>query len=136
MPKITRHGGPSIAGEQAVGAAATNEPDARPADDEPVPELVELPEGAEVAIANEVQVSVDGVDQGPGEVDETLGGPFKPLPEAVEGELTEHVSEPDYEAWTTRQLRDVLADRGLPTAGLKPALIERLREAEAEESDG
>lgn len=131
MPKITVHGGPSIAGEQGVAAAATNEPDARPIVDEQGPELVELPAGAEVVAA----VSVDGVEI-EGEDGETLGGPYKPLPEAVEGDTTEHVSEPDYEAWTVKQLREVLGDRGLTTSGLKPELVERLRDADAEAGDG
>lgn len=63
---------------------------------------------------------------------ERLGGPHKPLSEAIEGDTTEHVSEPDYEAWTPKQLREVLADRGLPTNGQKPTLIARLQEADAQ----
>lgn len=115
MPKITVHGGPSIAGEPP------NEPELVMVG-ETGPEPVRLPEGTVV-----VSVSVDGVDQGPGVVDETLGGDFKPLPEAVEGDTTEHVSEPDYENWTVAQLREQLADRKLPVSGKHAELVARLR---------
>lgn len=120
MPKITVHGGPSnAAADLPVAVSETG------------PEAVLLPEDAVV-----VSVSVDGVDQGPGEVDETLGGDFTLLPEAVEGDTTEHVSEPDYESWTVKQLREVLADRELSTDGLKAELVARLKAADAEGSDG
>lgn len=111
MPKITVHGGPSNAAVDLPSATAT--PDLDP---ESVPEN-----------AAAVTVTADGVDQGPGEVDETLGGDFKPLPEAVEGDTTEQVSEPDYETWTVTQLREVLADRELPVSGTKSELIARLK---------
>lgn len=113
MPKITVHGGPSNASDPASGPVTVGERK---------PEPVSLPE--DVAV---VSVSVDGVDQGPGVVDETLGGGFEPLPEAVEGDTTEHVSEPDYESWTVKQLQAVLAKRELPTSGTKPELVTRLR---------
>ena len=127
MPKITVHGGPSIAGVPNENPVAA---------DERAQEPVLLPEGAVVVPADEARELADGVDQGPGVVDETLGGGFKPLPEDVEGDTAEHVSEPDYEAWTVAQLREVLAQRELSTAGLKAELIERLRDADAEASDG
>ncbi|MFJ5984313.1 SAP domain-containing protein [Lentzea sp. NPDC092896] len=131
MPKITVHGGPSIAGETPVLLEAGEH-------------VVSREAAAEVAAAHLAQHEEDAAttptsvvgDQGPGVADETLGGDFKPLPEAVEGDTTEHVSEPDYESWTVKQLREVLADRELATTGLKDELIARLREADAAASDG
>jgi len=115
MPKITVHGGPTN--------AAADPPKPGPVTvGEAEPEPVVLPEGAVVA-----SVSVDGVDQGPGEVGEALGGGFEPLPEAVEGDTTKHVSVPDYEAWTKTQLQEALAERELPTSGTKAELVTRLR---------
>lgn len=122
MAKITVHGGPTIAGITGASWSDNDEPDTWPASPD-ASTSVEL-EPAEQPMA---EVSVDGVDQGPGEVDETLGGPFKPLPEAVEGDTAEHVSEPDYENWTVAQLREVLANRELPVSGTKAELITRLR---------
>lgn len=109
MPKITVHGGPSNAAADLPIVA-----------DKTAPGPVSVPEAV-------VSVSVDEVDQGPGEVDETLGGDFKPLPEAVEDDTAEHVSEPDYENWTVKQLQAVLAERELPTSGTKTELVARLR---------
>lgn len=112
MPKITVHGGPSNASDPASGPVTVGKRKLEP---------VSLPEGA-------VVVSVDGVDQGPGEVVEFEGDvSFKPLPEVVEDDTTEHVSEPDYEAWTKTQLQEALAERGLPTSGAKAELVARLR---------
>lgn len=62
---------------------------------------------------------------------ERTGGPDKPLPELPEGETPEVVSEPDYGAWTPKELREALASRDLPTNGQKPTLIARLQEADA-----
>lgn len=116
MPKITVHGGPSNAAVDLSNPA-----------DVATPEPVLLPAGSEVLSADEVRVTVDGVDQGPGEVAETLGGEFTPLPEAVEGDTAEHESVPDYEAWTVAQLREVLAERQLPVSGKHAELVARLR---------
>ena len=127
MPKITVLGGPSIAGVPTENTVAA---------DKRAPEPVLLPEGAVVVPADEAREQADGVDQGPGVVDEMLGGGFKPLPEAVDGDTTEHVSEPDYENWTKTQLQEVLVNRGLATSGNKPELLERLQSADAEASDG
>ncbi len=114
MPKITVHGGPSNASDPASGPVTVGERR---------PEPVSLPEDAVV-----VSVSVDGVGQGPGEVVEFTGEPsFEPLPEVVEGDSTEQVSEPDYEAWTKTELQEELAKRELPTSGTKAELITRLR---------
>jgi hypothetical protein len=79
-----------------------------------------------------VNVTVDGADQGPGVVDETLGGDFAPLPKSVEGDTAEHVSVPDYGKWTVAELREALANRQppLPTDGLKADLVARLQEAD------
>jgi len=146
MSKITVHGGPSIAGATVVGAAWSandDEPNTWPAGQEPEPheesatdgeasEPVTVGEAAAEPVALHegdvvVAVSVDGVDHGAGTVDETLGGGFQPLPEAVEGDTTEHVSVPDYEAWTKTELQEALASRELPTSGTKAELITRLR---------
>lgn len=114
MPKITVHGGPSNASDPASGPVTVSERK---------PEPVSLPEDTAV-----VSVSVDGVDQGPGEVVEFEGDvSFKPLPEAVEGDTTEHVSEPDYDALTKTELQELLAARELPTSGTKAELVARLR---------
>lgn len=118
MPKITVHGGPSNASDPASKPVTLGERG---------PEPVSLPEDAVVVPVDEVRELADGVDQGPGVVDETLGGDFKPLPEAAEGDTAEQVSEPDYEGWTVAQLREVLAKRELPTSGTKPELVTRLR---------
>lgn len=127
MPKITVHGGPSIAGEPP----AESQHAAPVVADEAVPEPFAPNEGDV-----DVSVSVDGVDLGAGEADETLGGDFKPLSDAVEGDTSEQVSEPDYETWTVVRLREVLAQRELSTAGFKAELIERLHNADVEASDG
>lgn len=72
---------------------------------------------------------------GPGEVVEGPGVPFKPLPEAVEGDDTERVSEPDYGALTANQLRELLGVRRLDTTGRKPELLARLVAADQAEDD-
>jgi hypothetical protein len=114
MPKITVHGGPSNASDPASGPVTVGERK---------PEPVSLPEDTVV-----VSVSVDGVDQGPGEVVEFEGDPsFGPLPEAVEDDTTEHVPEPDYDALTKTELQELLAARELPTSGTKAELVARLR---------
>ena len=134
MAKITVHGGPSAAGAQVVSAGWSDEsePNTWPTQvGEDGQEEVTPPAGVEGSLA-------DGEDQGPGVADETVGGDFKPLPEAVDGDTTEHVSEPDYDDWTVKQLREALANRQppLPTDGLKADLVARLCEADAAASDG
>lgn len=153
MPKITVHGGPSNAAAEVVGAAwsDTHEPDEWPTKGEHGPELTELPAGDAVigergpepwnatkSLAENLAYdqSVDGVDQGEPEVVETVGGPFKPLPEVEDGDTAERVSEPDYDSWTGAQLRAALAERNLSTSGRNAELAERLRAADAEASDG
>jgi hypothetical protein len=121
MPKITVHGGPSIAGETPMPLKRGEHVLSR-----------EAAAGQHVAEPNEeratVSVSVDGVDQGPGEVVEFEGAPaFEPLPEAVDGDTTEQVSVPDYEALTKTELQERLAARQLPTSGTKAELVTRLR---------
>lgn len=132
MPKITVHGGPSNASVPIVTGGSWGDPQDEIA--EPVsttktvgesgPEVVELPEGA--------VVSAGGVDQGPGEVAESEGGPFKPLPEVVEGDTSEHVSEPDYDAWSFEDLKAACKARDLSAGGGVQACIARLREADAD----
>lgn len=55
------------------------------------------------------------------------GRPFKPLPEAVEGEQAEVVSEPDYDAWDYRELQAEAKERGLVATGTRDELVDRLR---------
>ncbi|WP_258904866.1 SAP domain-containing protein [Actinokineospora sp. UTMC 2448] len=86
----------------------------------------------DAALPMDVTVQVDGVDQGGGEVGELPPGrPFKPLPEAVEGEQGSVVSEPDYDRWDLQQLRAEAKERGLSTKGTRPELAARLREHDA-----
>jgi len=122
MPKITVHGGPSNAGARVVGGgwSDTTTPDEWPTVSEQEP--VAAPD------VSAVSVSVDGVDQGPGEVLEFDGEPeFEPLPEAVEDTPAKQEPAPDYESWTVARLREVLAARELPTSGTKAELVTRLR---------
>lgn len=124
MPKITVHGGPTNAAAPIVTGGSWGDPPDETADQATVsetgPELVELPAGA--------VVSVDGVDQGHDELVETEGRPFKPLPEAVGGDTTEHVSESDYETWSYPELQAACKARGLAATGGGHACIKRLRE--------
>lgn len=123
MPKITVHGGPSIAGETLVPLKSGEHVLRREAAASVAAETLQSLEDAAV-----VSVSVDGVDQGPGEIVEFEGDvSFKPLPEVVEGDTAEHVSEPDYEALTKTELQERLAVRELPTSGTKAELVARLR---------
>lgn len=118
MAKITVHNGPSSAGAHVVSGAwsDSDSPDEWPAAVEPESEA-----SAEESSANDAGEPVTG------EPGETLGGPFEPLPEAVDGEQQELVSAPDYDNWTVVQLREVLAHRELPVSGTKAELIARLR---------
>lgn len=132
MPKITVHGGPTGAGEPRVVGAGWGESTDDTAAQQGVvtvgetgPEMVAPPAGA----------AVDAHTLAVGEEGETLGGPFEPLPEAVEGDTTEHVAEPDYDTWTARQLRAVLAGRRLSTSGNREVLIARLRKADGTDPD-
>lgn len=117
MPKITVHGGPSIGGAQIVGGAwsDTTTPDEWPTPVEEHAEAVNLPAGSEVLADDETGALTASAGQG------------EPLPEAVEGDTAEQTSEPNYETWTVAQLREVLAERELPTSGTKAELIARLR---------
>lgn len=119
MPKITVHNGPSNAGAQVVagGWSDTTTPDEWPAASGPEP-VAAPEEPAE-------PVSADDAGQGLGEVVEPEVEPeFEPLPEA---EDTPAEQEPDYESLTVPQLRELLAERELPTSGTKPELVTRLR---------
>jgi hypothetical protein len=82
-------------------------------------------QGPEPAVA----VSVDGVDQGAGELGELPPGrPFEQLPEAVEGTSAEQVVRPDYDAWDVAELRTEAKSRGLPSSGGREVLVARLSE--------
>ena len=88
MPKITVHGGPSIAGASVVGGSWSDEGD---------PDVWPEPEPEE---ASEEQ-----------------------SPEALPGQ--------DYEALTVEELKEQLAERGLPKSGKRDDLVQRLRDADA-----
>lgn len=118
MPKITVHGGPSIAGVPTENPVAANER---------TPGPVNPPEDAAV-----VSVSVDGVDQGPGEVVEFEGEPlFEPLPDAVEGEDPADIKSarvvPD--EWTVAELKAELDKREVqyPSRSTKDELVALLQ---------
>jgi hypothetical protein len=135
MPKITRHGGATNAadGPQVLGGAwsDTGVADEWPAISKPASEP-DAPAEDEATVA----VSVDGVDQGSGEVVEFTGEPaFEPLPEVAEEDTGEHVSEPDYSSWTVEQLKEELGNRGLPKTGNKPELVERLAQHDVDTAD-
>jgi hypothetical protein len=112
----------------------------QPAEEEEDPEMPKITVHGGATNAADlpaVSVAVDGGDQCPAVVEEfTVEPSFEPLPEAVEGDTTRHVAEPDYEGWTVKQLREALANRQppLPTDGLKAELVARLKDAEG--SDG
>lgn len=109
MPKITLLGGPSnAAAESPIDGLPPN-----PGAPVPAPEDEALPEG---------------------EVVETPGGPFQPLPDVTGDEdlaNTEKVVEPDYPEWTVEQLREQLGERKLPKSGNKDELIARLVDNDA-----
>lgn len=91
-------------------------------EDTPMPKIT-VHGGATNAAAEAEQVH--------GEVAESSGGPFKPLPVLtgdVEQDSTARTVEPDYEAWTVKQLREQLGDRGLPSSGKRDDLVLRLLE--------
>lgn len=124
MPKVTVHGGPSIAGETPMPLKRGEHVLSREATAEAAGQhLAELQDDPAA-----VSVSVDGVDQGPGEVVEFEGVPsFELLPEAIEGDTAEQVPEQDYDALTKTELQELLAARELPTSGTKAELVARLR---------
>jgi hypothetical protein len=118
MPKITVHGGPTNA---AAGPSITGGEWGDPTDDTPAP--VELSPVEDGVVPSTATVTVDGVYAGPGAV-ETVGDDEASF---------------DYEACTVAQLREFLATRELPTTGLKPELVDRLRaddDTTAEEVSG
>jgi hypothetical protein len=121
MAKITVHGGPSIAGITGASWSDTDRPDEWPAEQGDT-------------TGNTTPVVPMAVDAEPSEVDETAGG-FMPLPQAVEGDTAEYVSEPDYMTWTADQLREELGNRGLPKGGNKAELAERLAQHDADSRD-
>lgn len=111
MPKITRHGGPTIAGAAVTGGAWS---DSDAPDEWPEPETagVAEPTPAEAAPA--------------------------PTPDDGEQDGVAQTSEPEYEAWTVEQLKDQLDSRGLAKTGKKEELVNRLYAddtARAAESD-
>lgn len=97
MPKITKHGGPSVApdagGRRALVAEAG-------------PEITDLAAGAFIPAG---RLPVEGIPAA-----------------GSEHELV-NADAPDYDSWTLVQLRADLTGRGLPTSGNKADLIARLR---------
>lgn len=140
MAKITVHGGPSNA---AITGATWGDPPDETA--EPVtvgetgPELVELPAGAQVSAANDGQAPGELVEEG-----QTEGSLSEPLPEAVEDDPVEHVSEPAYASWSFDELKAECKKRDLSAGGGAHACLTRLVEhdeakaaaAEPEGDDG
>jgi hypothetical protein len=124
MAKISKHGGPTHA-----DAEQGNEPESATSGGE----VGEQPQdGAAGNATSTATVSVDGTDQGTpngGQVPD--GRPFKPLPEAVDGEQGEVVSEPDYDAWGYGELQAECKTRELPATGRAPELAARLRAHDA-----
>jgi hypothetical protein len=88
MPKITRHGGPTIAGASVVAGGWSDEGD---------PDVWPEPENA---------------DEEQAEVPE--------VPAAL-----------DYEAMTVEELKEQLAERGLPKSGKRDDLVQRLLDDDA-----
>ncbi|GHH57738.1 SAP domain-containing protein [Lentzea cavernae] len=128
MPKITVHGGPSIAGQQPEQPtpAAKAEPVTT---EEIAAERVILHEGDVVVPRDATRVA----DEAAGS--ETPDGPFEPLPEAIDGDGTERVSNPDYPEWTVKQLREELGNRGLSKTGNHDELVERLQQHDVDTAD-
>jgi len=91
MPKITVHGGPSIAGASVVGGSWSDEGDR---DVWPEPEQAE----------EESSPSSEAAEAGPA---------------------------PDYEDLTVEELKEQLAERGLPKSGKRDDLVARLRDDDA-----
>ncbi|MEU4804317.1 SAP domain-containing protein [Actinosynnema sp. NPDC023587] len=123
MAKVTVHGGPS-------NAADPNGPDVAPPSrvaEEPVERSAD--QGDVVTVGEHGPELVVG--EGHGHVEPTPDVEPQQSPDESGDDTAEHVAEPDYEARTAVQLRAELADRGLSTAGLKPELIARLREHDA-----
>lgn len=161
MPKITVHGGPTN-GPAVVGGSWGDEQRAAAPDENVVmvgehglERVVSDGNGGIVAKRNGIPMTPEEfaagepagdplrpvVDESGEPVvfsieDDMLGGPSKPLPEAVEGDTTEHVSEPDYDTWTPKQLRAVLNERKLSTSGSREVLIARLRKNDQGDNQG
>jgi len=94
MPKITVHGGPSIAGASVVGGSWSDE-----GDPDVWPEPAQDEEGGE-----ESSPSSEAAEPGPA---------------------------PDYEAQTVEELKEQLAERGLPKSGKRDDLVQRLLDDDA-----
>jgi RNA polymerase subunit RPABC4/transcription elongation factor Spt4 len=102
-PKITNHGGASIAGTEVTGGqwGDDTEPDEAPA------AVVEEPEDS----AGPEQAEAEGEEPSP--------------------EEPELAPEPGYEEWTVEQLKEQLSERGLPKSGKRDDLVARLVEDDA-----
>jgi hypothetical protein len=102
MPKITAHGGASIAGAEVTGGqwGDDTEPDETPAPAE--------------SSAEPEQEEEDG----------------EPAAESSSAAASEEPEEPEpgYEEWTVEQLKEQLAERGLPKSGKRDDLVARLVE--------
>lgn len=117
MPKITVHGGPSIAGASVVGGSWSNEGD---------PDV--WPEEQEDAGTGEPMQAVDG-----GELTgDGSGRALPPTPDEAYGPDAVPLEEgQDYEALTVEQLKEQLGERGLPKSGKRDDLVQRLRDDDA-----
>ncbi|MCZ4602921.1 hypothetical protein O3S80_03870 [Streptomyces sp. Lzd4kr] len=107
MAKITRHGGASDATLPTAESAAVAEPEPTPAAtaDQPEPE-----------------VEAEALD-----VTEALVAPPEPVVEESD-EPAPTREQPDYEALTVEELKEQLAERGLPKSGKRDDLVLRLLE--------
>lgn len=112
MPKITAHGGASIAGAEVTGGqwGDDTEPDESPAPAESGTEPEQEEEGSE------------------GTLPENLSSPVSEEPEPS--------PEPGYEEWTVEQLKEQLTERGLPKSGKRDDLVTRLRKDDAARTAG
>lgn len=135
MAKITVHGGPSnLAAEEDPASDVVKAAPAGPsitgaAWGDPTDDGNNVPAPIELSPAVDSPVELSGVDV--------------PLPVAVEGDtgvreagpvgpVVEYEAPFDYEACTVATLREFLAARELPTTGLKPELVVRLTESDAD----
>lgn len=118
MPKITAHGGASIAGAEVTGGQWGD--DTEP---EEAPDADDIHEDPGTG---EPMTAVEG--------DELVGdGSGRALPPVDDEESS---SAPDYEDWTVEQLKEQLSERGLPKSGKRDDLVARLREDDAARAAG
>jgi hypothetical protein len=107
------------AGDVPEGTDDAEGTDEEPSGEEP---SGEEPSGEEPSGEARPEVEAERIHLEPAEEGSTLE-----ITEADDGSI-EVTAEPDWESYTKAELQDELRERGLPVAGNKPELIERLRE--------